>query len=105
MSSERNDNREAWESWNTFYILTSFAFSICHIILLPVVFGGTDFAKQSELYFILYALCCIEKLKKIYVLLTQLSQVVGKLGPCSGRPGPCLVELAHIEYVGTDTSK
>ena len=32
------------------------------------------------------------------VLLTQLSQGMGRLGPCLG-------ELGHIVYVGTDTSK
>ena len=39
------------------------------------------------------------------VFLTQLSQQVGKLGPCSGKLTPCLGELGHIAYVGTDTSK
>ena len=52
---------EAWESWATFYILPSYAFPICHIILFPVVLRSTEHAKQSELYFILHALCCIEK--------------------------------------------
>ena len=96
---------EAWESWATFYILTPFAFSICHIILFPVVLRSTDHGKQSEHYFILYALCCIgKKCDKKNVLLTQLSEAVGRLGPCSGRLRPCLGELGNIEYVGTDAS-
>ena len=45
---------EAWESWATFYILTPYDFLICHIILF---FRGIYHAKQSKLYFILYALC------------------------------------------------
>ena len=52
---------ERVESWATYYILTPFALPICHIILFPVVLRSTDHAKQSELYFILYALCCIGK--------------------------------------------
>ena len=39
------------------------------------------------------------------VLMTQLSKEVRRLGPCSGRLGPYLGELGHIENVGTDTSK
>ena len=48
---------EAWESWATFYILTPFAFPICHIILFHVFLRSTDHA--NNLNFILYALCCI----------------------------------------------
>ena len=52
---------EAWESWATFYILPPYAFPICHIILFPVVLRSTEHAKQSELDFILHALCRIGK--------------------------------------------
>ena len=43
----------------TFYILRPPAFFICHIILFPVVLRSTDHAKQTELYFSIYALCLI----------------------------------------------
>ena len=95
---------EAWESWATFYILTPYAFPICHIKLFPVVLRSTEHAKQSELDFILHALCCIGKkcdLKRC----SPDPPLPRRLGPCSGRLGPCLGELGHIVYVGTDTSK
>ena len=44
---------EALESWTTFYILTPFAFPICHIIQFPVQ-TMQNFIFLTLFYFLLY---------------------------------------------------